>query len=427
MQERLPWLIIIANNFIEQQGMHMEIVIETESTLPILTVSQLNREVRDILESAFPYIWIEGEISNFACPSSGHWYFSLKDAVASVRCAMFASRNRALKFQPESGMHVIAKAKVSLYEGRGEYQLIIESLEIAGFGALQKAFEQLKLKLANEGLFDITYKKPIPTLAKQIGVITSPTGAAIRDILSVLKRRFSSLPIIIYPTAVQGVEAGKQIVQALQIANERNECDVLIVARGGGSIEDLWPFNEEIVARAIFASKIPIISGVGHEIDITIADFVADHRAATPSAAAELVSPDRAEWLATLVKFGSRLNYLMQKYIEQKALQLDWLAQRLRDPQQQLIDQMQKLQQFEQRIIQAMRYALQEKQNKVIHLSQSLNAISPLSTLNRGYAIITRDLTGEIIRKSSQIDLNEKITARLAEGILHCKVESITP
>lgn len=404
----------------------MEILIETESVLPILTVSQLNREVRDILESAFPYVWIEGEISNFACPSSGHWYFSLKDASASVRCAMFASRNRALKFQPESGMHVIAKAKVSLYEGRGEYQLIIESLELAGFGALQKAFEQLKQKLANEGLFDIVYKKPIPSLPKQIGVITSPTGAAIRDILSVLKRRFASLPIIIYPTAVQGAEAAKQIVQALHIANERNECDVLIVARGGGSIEDLWPFNEEIVARAIYASKIPIISGVGHEIDITIADFVADHRAATPSAAAELVSPDRTEWLATLSKLGGRLSYLIQQTIQQKSLQLDWLAQRLRDPRQQLIDQMQKLEQFEQRIIQAMRYILQEKQNKVIHLSQSLNAISPLATLTRGYAIITRDINGEIIHKASQVELNEKITAKLGEGFLHCSVISKT-
>ena len=404
----------------------MEILIETETTQPILTVSQLNREVKEILEGSFPYIWVEGEISNFACPSSGHWYFSLKDATASVRCAMFSSRNRLLKFQPESGMHVIAKVKVSLYEGRGEYQLIVEALEIAGDGALQKAFEQLKKKLANEGLFDITQKKPIPLLPQQIGVITSPTGAAIRDILSVLKRRFASLPIIIYPTAVQGAEAAKQIVQAIQIANERNECDVLIVARGGGSIEDLWPFNEEIVARAIHTSVIPIISGVGHEVDITIADFVADHRAATPSAAAELVSPNRAEWLAALNKLGNRLTHLTLQILQQKTLQLDWLTQRLKDPRQHLIDQMQKLQQFEQRIMQAMRYLFQEKQQKIAHLSQSLNAISPLATLTRGYAIITCDTTGEIIHKSSQVALNEKVTAQLGEGILHCNVISKT-
>lgn len=402
----------------------MELSIETESAIPILTVSQLNREVRDILESNFPFIWIEGEISNFACPSSGHWYFSLKDATASVRCAMFSSRNRILKFTPESGMHVIAKAKVSLYEGRGEFQLIIEQLEIAGFGALQKAFEQLKEKLAKEGLFNIEYKKPLPTLPKQIGVITSPTGAAIRDILSVLKRRFASLPIIIYPTAVQGVEAGKQIVQAIEIANDRNECDVLIVARGGGSIEDLWPFNEEIVARAIYASRIPIISGVGHEIDITIADFVADHRAATPSAAAELVSPDRSEWLNTLSKYSNRIVHLTQQFIQQKILQLDYLTQRLRDPRQQLTDQMEKLNQYEQRINHVIKYVLQEKQQKLIHLSQSLNAISPLATLSRGYAIITRDINGEIIRNASQVDLDERITARIGEGLLHCKIES---
>lgn len=402
----------------------MEISIETESGLPILSVSQLNREVKDILESTFPFVWIEGEISNFACPSSGHWYFSLKDASASVRCAMFSSRNRILKFTPESGMHVIARAKVSLYEGRGEYQLIIEQLEIAGFGALQKAFEQLKEKLAKEGLFIADHKKPLPALPKQIGVITSATGAAIRDILSVLKRRFSSLPIIIYPTAVQGAEAAKQIVAAIEIANSRNECDVLIIARGGGSIEDLWPFNEETVARAIYASQIPIISGVGHEIDITIADYVADHRAATPSAAAELVSPDCNEWLAILSKLSSRLTHLTPQFIQQKILQLDWLTQRLRDPRQQLTDQIQKLQQHEQRFNQTMKYLLQEKQQKLMHLSQSLNAISPLATLSRGYSIITREANGEIIRNSTQVDINEKITAQLNEGFLHCTVHS---
>ena len=403
----------------------MDILIATQSTQPIFTVSQLNREARDILEANFPLIWVEGEISNFACPSSGHWYFSLKDANASVRCAMFTSRNRGLNFRPEHGMQVLARAKVSLYEGRGEFQLIVEHLELAGTGLLQKAFEELKRRLLGEGLFDIAHKKPLPELPKQIGVITSPTGAAIHDILNVLQRRFPSIPIIIYPTAVQGAEAAKQIVQALAIANERKECDVLILARGGGSLEDLWPFNEEIVARAIYSSEIPIVSGVGHEVDITIADFVADKRAPTPSAAAELVSPDRFEWQSTLVKLNNRLYYLMQQLLQQKILRLDWLTQRLRDPRQQLQDQAQRLKYLETRLSQAMTNFLTQKQQRFLYLSHTLNTVSPLATLDRGYSIIRKDSTGEIIRNASQVNSGEKISARLSVGQLQCVVESV--
>lgn len=403
----------------------MDIFIYQEETRPILTVSQLNREAKELLENNFPAIWVEGEISNFACPSSGHWYFSLKDANASVRCAMFTSRNRIIKFRPEQGMHVLARAKISLYEGRGEFQLIIEHLELAGTGLLQKAFEELKRKLHAEGLFDATYKKPLPNLPKQIGVITSPTGAVVHDILNVLQRRFPSIHIIIYPTAVQGAEAAKQIVNALRIANQRKECEVLILARGGGSLEDLWPFNEETVARAIYASEIPIVSGVGHEVDVTIADYVADRRAPTPSAAAELISPDRFEWQAALAKLNNRLLYLTQQHIQQKILRLDWLTQRLRDPRQKLQEQAQKIKFIEAQLIQSMQHQLTAKQQQFLHLSRTLNTVSPLATLDRGYAIVKSEKTHEIIREATQINVGEKISAHLSVGQLTCVVESI--
>ena len=262
----------------------------------ILSVSQLNRQTRQLLETHLPLIWVEGELSNFACPASGHWYFSLKDEQAQVRCAMFRNRNSRVRLpsggRPGNGLQVLVRCRVSLYEGRGEFQLIVEHMEEAGLGALQRRFEQLKNKLDSEGLFTTEHKQPLPALPRRIGVITSPTGAAIQDILQVLQRRFAAIPVTIYPTAVQGQEAIAGLTHAIEQANDHGSCDVLIVGRGGGSMEDLWAFNEESVARAIFASDIPIISAVGHEVDFTIADFVADQRAPTPSAAAELLSPD---------------------------------------------------------------------------------------------------------------------------------------
>ncbi len=274
----------------------------------VYTVSRLNKEVRLLLESGLPVLWLEGELSNFAAPASGHWYFSLKDAQAQVRCAMWKQRNSLLRFRPKEGMHVLARARVGLYEPRGEYQLIVEHLEEAGEGALKREFEKLKARLAAEGLFAAERKRPLPPVPRRIGVVTSPTGAAIHDILRVLRARFPAASVLLYPTAVQGAAAVPEIVRAIESASRRGECDVLIVARGGGSLEDLWCFNDERVARAIAGCRVPTISGVGHEVDVTIADFVADLRAPTPSAAALAAVPDKSAWLETL----SQLEYALR-------------------------------------------------------------------------------------------------------------------
>ena len=281
----------------------------------IFSVSRLVRETRSVLESSFPLLWIEGEISNFSRPASGHMYFSLKDEAAQVRCAMFRGKNIHLRFKPENGMHVLVRVRPTLYETRGDFQLLIEHMEEAGLGALQRAFEELKTRLGKEGLFDTRSKQSIPVLPKQIGVITSPTGAAIRDILSVLKRRFPAIPVLIYPTAVQGENAATEIASMIKLADQRKECDVLVLARGGGSIEDLWAFNEEVVARAIHACETPLIAAIGHEVDFTIADFVADQRAPTPSAAAELITPDQHDFRQRLNKQFDRLNQQLNHQI----------------------------------------------------------------------------------------------------------------
>ena len=294
-----------------------------------ITVTQLNRATSQLLAEHFYSVLVEGEISNLSMPASGHIYFSLKDANAQVRCAMFRTRQSRLMFKPENGKQVIIKAQVSLYEPRGDYQLIVDDIEEAGDGALRRAFDALKLKLSEQGLFDASHKQSLPKLPGAIGVITSPTGAAIRDILTVLKRRFAAIPVIVYPVAVQGDNAKHEIAQAIVTANQDRQCDVIILGRGGGSLEDLWAFNEELVARAIFASKIPIISAVGHETDFTIADFVADLRAATPSVAAEHACPDQQHWLAQFVSLEIRLQQQLQHKLNQKQQTLDWLNQRL--------------------------------------------------------------------------------------------------
>ncbi|MFS8609180.1 MAG: exodeoxyribonuclease VII large subunit, partial [Gammaproteobacteria bacterium] len=326
----------------------------------VYTPSRLNREARMLLERGLPALWLEGEISNFSRPSSGHWYFSLKDEAAQIRCAMFRQRNVLARFTPKDGMHVQARGRVSLYEPRGDYQFILDYIEEAGEGLLRRKFEELKNKLAAEGLFDPARKRSLPKIPRRIGVITSPTGAAIRDILHILKRRFCSIPVLIYPVQVQGAAAAPQIAAAIRLAGRRAECDVLILARGGGSLEDLWAFNEEIVARAIYECPIPIVSGVGHEVDFTIADFVADVRAPTPSGAAELVVPDSAEWVRAFATLERRLTSTLRRLLNERIQRMDWLTRRLqrRNPRFELEQHAQRLDELERRLLRAMRHSL---------------------------------------------------------------------
>lgn len=436
----------------------------------IISVSQLNRRARQLLETHIPLLWVEGELSNVSIPSSGHWYFTLKDDQAQVRCAMFRNRNMLVKFKPQQGQHVLIRARVSLYEGRGDYQIIVEHLEQAGAGALQRAFEQLKQKLAAEGLFDVAHKKALPSLPKHIAVITSPTGAAIRDILSVLERRFAGVRVTVIPVAVQGKEAAPQIVRAIELANRANLFDVVLLARGGGSLEDLWPFNEEIVARAIFSSPLPIVSGIGHEVDFTIADFVADLRAPTPSAAAELIVPDGDDWLERFIGYEMLLEETIQRKLKHWHQRLEWLRSRLRHPRHRLEQQTQRLDNLELRLknhlqtqlqnylykLQAFQLRLQAQhpqqqlnrlrerlthgntsllrahqqllKNKNQALSETariLNTLSPLNTLERGYALVSDPLTDRVITGSNQIKPGDKLLTRLAHGEFISQVEKI--
>ena len=435
----------------------------------VLSVSQLNRKAKQLLETHLPLLWVEGELSNVSQPSSGHWYFTLKDEQAQVRCAMFRNRNMLVRFAPRQGQQVLIRARVSLYEGRGDYQLIVEHMEEAGFGALQRAFEALKLKLANEGLFDDAYKQPLPSLPKHIAVITSPTGAAIRDVLSVLNRRFPAIPVTVIPVAVQGKEAAPQIVRAIDLANRAGLFDVVILARGGGSLEDLWPFNEESVARAIHASELPIVSAVGHEVDFTIADFVADLRAPTPSAAAELLVPDAEDWLETFAGYEILLQEAIERKLQSFKQRLEWLRTRLRHPGERLQQQAQRLDGLELRLVRAvdhqllrchtrlntlvlrqkplqprlrinqlnqqvsqhhatlvknMQRHLRAQQQRLTEAARLLQTVSPLNTLQRGYAIAT-DSHHKVITNRSQVAPGDSINARLAEGELQCRVEKI--
>ncbi|MDX1901718.1 MAG: exodeoxyribonuclease VII large subunit [Gammaproteobacteria bacterium] len=393
----------------------------------IYTVSRLNRDVRMLLESGFPTLWIEGEISNFVAPRSGHWYFSLKDSLAQVRCAMFRRENGRLNFTPADGMHVLAKVRVSLYEGRGDFQLLIEQIEEIGAGQLQRAFEALKKRLAAAGLFDQKHKKSLPELPESIGVITSPTGAAIRDILSVLKRRFPYARVIIYPTLVQGETAAPTIVEAIQTANRRKECDVLLLARGGGSLEDLWPFNEEKVAHAIYKSRIPIVSGVGHEIDFTIADFVADLRAPTPSVAAESVTPDVKDVFIQLKQQKQQLIRCMQNQLREIKQHLMWATKHLKQqhPRQRLQAEKRQLDFHFQRFCMAIENKLQQKKQQLKSYIAQLEALSPLGTLQRGYAIASKLPLGQIIRDAKKMKPNDKLSLRLQKGRLLCTVDEV--
>ena len=436
----------------------------------IYTVSELNGSVRLLLGSHFGTIWVEGEISNLATPSSGHFYFTLKDADAQVRCALFRGSARNLGFRPENGIRVLARVQVSLYEPRGDYQLMVEYLEPGGDGALRRAFEALKQKLAAEGLFDQWRKRSIPVLPKRIGVITSPTGAAVRDILSVLKRRFPALPIVLFPVKVQGLEAKGEIVRAIALADRLRLCDVLILARGGGSLEDLWAFNEEVVARAIADCNVPIISGVGHETDLTIADLVADVRAPTPSAAAEAATPDVSEWQVRLLHWEGRLSRQMrqqwikanqqwrflekrleqahprrqlQRYIQrldELELRLQRVASRIPERQnhrlQTLVGRLQRqhpgqnllwlaarIQGVQQRLTGTIQLRLEREGHRTFMLGQQLHAVSPLATLGRGFSITVRKADGQILRDPREVLKGELIETRLTEGTLLSRVE----
>src|SRR5271170_4041766 len=356
---------------------------ETAATRDIYSVSRLNREVRVLLERGFGSLWLEAEISNLARPSSGHWYFSLKDATAQVRCCMFRQRNMLCSFAPKDGQKVLVRARIGLYEPRGEYQLIIDHMEDAGLGALKRQFEELSAKLAAEGLFAPERKRALPMIPKRIGVITSPTGAAVRDILHVLARRFASVPVLIYPVAVQGAAAAAEIMAVIRLAGRRAECDVLILARGGGSLEDLWAFNDEALARAIVASPIPVVSGIGHEIDFTIADFAADVRAPTPSAAAEIAVPDGAEWLTSLSRLAHRLQRGLLRSVEAQRERLRWLMGRaaLVSPAAKLSQQTQRLDDLEQRMARALRQILADRRSALGERRSRLWQLSPAARL----------------------------------------------
>ncbi|WP_461536175.1 exodeoxyribonuclease VII large subunit [Spongorhabdus nitratireducens] len=435
----------------------------------ILSVSELNSQARRLLEVTFSSIWVEGEISNLARPASGHWYFTLKDAGAQVRSAMFRNRNQALRFAVKEGMQVRVRARVSLYEGRGDYQLIVENMEPAGAGALQQAFEQLKARLAAEGLFAPERKQPLPQMPKHIGIVTSPTGAAIRDFLTVLERRFPSTRVTIIPTLVQGNEAAPQIVRAIQLAQQLPDLDVLVLSRGGGSLEDLWPFNDEYVARTIAACPIPTVSAVGHEIDFSISDFVADYRAPTPSAAAEVLSHDQADWHNTLEAWRQQLAMTMNRLLGNQRQALQHLHKRLRHPGYKLQEQSQRLDDLEVRLQQAIKHQLLNKKSQLGNIQSRLhqnsplnqlkakripltnlharldaaikqllelhrhrlsenvgrmNAYSPLATLGRGYSILQKE-DGQVVRQQSDVSKDEIITARLGKGQLSCRVEDV--
>ncbi len=392
----------------------------TESTAnlspnKVITVTELNRMARNLLEQSFPLFWVSGEISNFTRAASGHWYFSLKDAGAQVRCVMFKGRNSYVDFLPREGDKIEARCTVTLYEARGDFQLTVEFVQRAGLGALFEAFERLKNKLALEGLFDESAKLPIPKHPKQIGIVTSADAAALRDVLTTLRRRMPNIPVIIYPTPVQGKGAAELIANAINTAHERAECDVLIICRGGGSIEDLWQFNEEIVARAISNCTIPTVSGVGHETDFTICDFVADMRAATPTAAAELVTPSREALLNALDQLRLHLSRNMQFSLNQRAQALDYLARRLISPSQQIDQQKQQLVHATRHLQSAMSQLLATKKQNLLRLRQNLQHLNPRAVLTRGYALV-QDQTGAIVSSSELLNKGDQVKLTFGVG-----------
>lgn len=434
----------------------------------ILTVSQLNRDVRQLLESEFASIWLTGEISNFVRPSSGHWYFSLKDDNAQIRGAMFRGNNRTTRVRPADGMQVLVRARISLYEPRGDYQIIVEQMESAGDGLLKQQFDYLKNQMAAQGLFAQSHKKPIPTQINRVGIITSSTGAAVKDIIAVLKRRAPQLEIIIYPSQVQGQGATEQLVQMLQIAQQRQEVDVIIIGRGGGSLEDLWCFNEQALAMAVFNCQLPIVSAVGHEIDVTICDYVADVRAPTPSAAAELISPDTEGLFNQLNYYRQQISQLMQQRLDYYRHQNQLVEQQLlrSHPQNVLNQHGQKIDEMQLRLINAIKQRLHQyrhqanhvqhrfklaqnqlnlpqKRLQCQHLAEQLNQlmqakveqakqsldtqakqldiVSPLSTLQRGYSI-TLTNNEKVVKTTSDVASGDIIETRLSDGKIKSQI-----
>jgi exodeoxyribonuclease VII large subunit len=444
-----------------------------EAARNIYTVSALNREVRRLIEDHLGTVWVQGEISNLAQPSSGHLYWSMKDENAQLRCVMFRQNNRLLNFSPENGREVLARGKVSIYETRGEFQLVVEYLEEAGEGLLRRRFEELKKKLAAEGLFEADRKRSLPQLPERIGILTSPSGAAVRDVLTVLARRFPAVPVLVYPTPVQGEGAADQIARTLRLADARQECDLLILTRGGGSLEDLWSFNEEVVARALAAIETPVIVGVGHEIDFTIADFVADVRAPTPSGAAEIAVPNCAEWLSALNVIGSRLTRAVSQRLAAPQRLLESLSHRLNrsHPGIQLNQSSQRLDELERRLrlhlersltVPQSRLAeltasllgatprhlltslrdrlnfclrdldhgvhevIQTRRNRLSLAERALQSVNPLATLDRGYSIVTDD-DGRVMTNANTAKPGTSIDVRLAHGGLSATVDESHP
>lgn len=393
----------------------------------IYSISQLTRQIKETLESSFPRLWVEGEISNFKHHSSGHLYFTLKDEDAQIRCAMWRFRAGSLLFKPLDGMKVFVEADLQVYERSGNYQLIVQQMQPAGVGALQMAFEQLKKKLKAEGLFEDEHKKSLPLFPEKIAVVTSPTGAAIRDIVSVIQRRFPGVEILLYPVRVQGPGSAEEISQAIMDLNEYTDIDVMIVGRGGGSLEDLWAFNEEVVARAIFASQVPVISAVGHEIDFSIADFVADRRAATPSAAAEMVVRDRSEVTGQLNYYRQRYNDLIRRKIENYRDRMASLktGYGFRRPQDLIFQHMQRLDELQRQIQVMTGHRLQLNRNKLTHLEQQLKSINPEAVLKRGYSIVFKD--GKILKDTAGIKKDDDIQVKLRDGEIAATVKEIKP
>ena len=437
---------------------------------PIYTVSQLTTEIRTLLEGKFEHLWVEGEISNLRLPSSGHLYFTLKDEAAQARAVMFRMQNRLLKFDPKDGLKVVCYGRLTVYEPRGEYQIVVDHMEPKGLGALQLAFEQLKEKLSREGLFDPAHKKPLPPLPQKIGIVTSPTGAAIRDMLQVIDRRFANVHILLYPVRVQGPGAAQEIAQAIDELNQRPGLDVMIVGRGGGSLEDLWAFNEEVVARAIYRSRVPIISAVGHEIDFTIADFVADLRAPTPSAAAELVVRNKVELVQTLESLVWRLCQAGRLGLEARRERLFSLIPHLADPRKRISDQRLRLDDLFSRLGGSMHQGLLRKTERIQLKSESLlllhpgrlvveyshrlsqlyrglavagraglrfyrrglegclgklQNLSPLAVLERGYSIARLLPSKEIIHRASQLKVDDRVNVRVHQGDFIARVEEV--
>lgn len=429
----------------------------------VISVSELNKKAKSLLDKGIPKLWIEGEISNLAKPASGHMYFSLKDEMSQIRCAWFKQRQLQNTLNIVNGSKMLALGKIGLYEPRGEYQFIVEKMEIAGEGDLKRKYEDLKRKLSAEGIFSEENKSELPNLPKRIGVITSPSGAAVQDILTVLNRRFPIIPIIIFPVAVQGEQAAPQIQNALEKANFRADCDLLILARGGGSLEDLWAFNEEIVARAIFDSEIPIISAIGHETDVTISDFTADLRAPTPSGAAELAVPDQHDWIKSIDNISEKINTIITQQINSKSQLSDWINKRLSQsspmmtvkrqieksnnlqkmlsssilqnlsrqeknihqlksnlnevsPRLKIHTQLSRIKELNQKITSCSDHLLEGLNNRIKLASKTLNSVSPLRTLDRGYAIARDAKTKNVIMSADTIEIENDIEVKLAKG-----------